>query len=284
MPSKTTQKSSSESSPWKPAQTGLTDVIAKAQSLGGNTGLFTPVQGTTTNQAFDLTKQIANAGSAALDPLQQVVGGSTQGFGTGIEQLMATARGDNLSNVAPELQAALARASRDTANSVNQQFAGSGRYGSANHAGVIADRVGGIQTNALVDNYNRERANQLTAANTLNSGGYAGAGLAGEIDKARLFTPEMLGQIGAKEDAFALAQKQAPLNAAKYQADMLLPIASLGGQQSSYSKSKTSDPVGTAVGIGMTGLGMMAGLPPGLMGGLGGLTGPTGGSGGFMSF
>lgn len=284
MPSKQTTKSSSEASPWAPAQAGLQDILAKASSLGGNTSLFTPVQGATTTQALDQTKAIANQGSAALDPLQSVVGGSTAGFGTGIDQLIATARGDNLGTTSPQLQAALDRASQNTANTVNQQFAASGRYGSANHAGTIADRVGAIQTQTLVDNYNRERENQLSAAGTLNAGGYTGAGMAPAIDQARLLTPQLLGQVGAQEDAYATATKQAPLNAAQWQSGLTVPIAGLGGKQTGTQTSTTSNPVGTAVGIGMTGLGLLSGGGSGFgaLSGLGGLTGPTSMGGGFL--
>jgi hypothetical protein len=259
MPTKQTQKSSSESAPWKPAQGGLQDILAKAQTLGGNNNLFTPVQGATTQQALNQTKQIANQGSAALDPLQSVVGGSVNGFGTGIDQLIATARGDNLGTVAPQFQQALDRASQGTANTVNQQFAASGRYGSANHAGTIADRVGALQTNALVDNFNAERANQMAASGQLQQGGYQGAGLAPAIDQARLFTPQLLGQVGATQDAFAMAKKQAPLDAAQFQAGLTMPIAGLGGTQNGTTTSKTSNPLGTIVGGLMTGAGMMSG-------------------------
>lgn len=270
MSSKSKSTSFSENQPWQPAQSGLRDILTKAQSLGGNTNLFTPVQGATTRQALDLTKQIANQGSAALDPLQRVVSGSTDGFGTGIDQLIATARGDNLGAVNPHLASALETASRNTANVTNQQFAASGRYGSANHAGTISDRVGAIQTQALVDNYNKERDAQLNAANVLNAGGYQGASLAPEIDNARLFTPQMLGQVGAAEDAFAQAQKQAPLAGAEWQAGLTVPIAGLGGTQNSTATSKTSNPLGTAIGAGMTGLGLLGGGGGmGLLGGMG---------------
>jgi hypothetical protein len=282
MPSEQKQTSKQESAPWQPAQGGLESILAKAQKLGGNTGLFTPVQGTTTQQAMDQTKQIANQGSAALDPLQQVVGGSTQGFGTGIDQLMATARGDNLGTVPPMLQAALDTASNKTANLTNQHFSAAGRYGSANHAGTIADRVGAIQTQGLVDNYNTERANQLAASGQLQQGGYTGAGMAPAIDQARLFTPQLLGQVGAQQDAFAMAKKQAPLNAAQWQAGLTTPIAGLGGTQSSTQTSSVDNPLGTIIGAGMTGLGMMAGMPPGMMGGFGGLTGPSSAGGGLF--
>jgi hypothetical protein len=274
MPSEQKQTSSSESNPWGPSQASLTDLLSKAQKIGGNNSYFTPVQGTTTNQAMDQTKAIAQQGSAALDPLQSVVGGSTQGFGTGVDQLMATARGDNLGSVPPMLQAALDTASQNTANLTNQQFSGAGRYGSANHAGTIADRVGTIQTQGLLDNYNKERQNQLDASGTLNAGGYQGANLAPQIDNARLFTPQLLGQVGAQEDAYDTAVKQAPLRAAEWQAGQTLPIAGLGGTQSGTQTSKTSNPVGTAIGIGTTAAGLMTGGAGfGLMGAAGGMGG-----------
>lgn len=264
MSAKQTQTQSMESNPWAPSQAPLQGILNKAQSLGSNTNLFRPVQGATTRDALQQTKDIANQGSAALPVLQNMTQGYQGGFNTGLGTLQTAASGGNLGQVSPHLQAALDRASQNTANTVNQQFAASGRYGSANHAGTIADRVGAIQTNALVDNYNQERANQLSASNTLYGGGATGANMAGAVDQARLFAPGLLGQVGAQEDAYKTAQRQAPLNALQFQSGMTVPIAGLGGTQDGTTTSSSSNPLGTAIGIGSTLAGMAFGMPPGM--------------------
>lgn len=286
MGSKQTTTSNQETGPWKPAQGALQGIMNKAKTLGNNTDLFAPVQGDYTRMALEQAANVGNQGSSAFAPINSVVSGSTQGFQTGMGALSDTASGANLGRVNPYLQQALDTASGKTANLVNQQFAGAGRYGSANHAGVIADRVGAIQTQGLMDNYNAERQAQLQAASQLNSGGYQGAALAPQLDQSRMFGSTVLGQVGAQQDAYNQAVKQAPLNALQWQAGQINPIAAMGSQGTSTQTQKTSNPVGTAIGIGSTLAGMAMGGPAGMgamAGGGGGLFSMFGGGGGWAA-
>lgn len=259
MSAKQTQKQSAESNPWAPAQQGLESILNRANTLGRRTEMFRPVQGAATQGALGQMTSLAGQGSAALPIVQDVAQGSAQGFNTGLGTLQATARGDNLGTVNPFLQSALDRASQNTANTVNQQFSAAGRYGSANHAGTIADRVGQLQTQALVNNYNQEREAQLQAASQLQGGGYQGAALAPQIDESRLFGANLLGQVGAQQDAFEMARRQAPLEALRFQSGLTVPIAGLGGTQSSTTTNRTNNPMGTAIGALTTGMGLLSG-------------------------
>jgi hypothetical protein len=266
------------SAPWQPAQAPLKDVASKAEKLGNKTSLFKPIMGTDSRAALNQLEGVARAGSEATPVLQNVVGGSSQGFDTGLGQLTATANGENL-NGNPYMRAALDRAANATANDVNQQFAASGRYGSANHAGTIADRVGALRQQAEMENYGTERQNQLAAGNTLYGGGFQGAGMAGEIDKSRLLMPSVLQGVGAQRDAFDMANKQAPLTAAEWQKNMSLPLGQMGS--TSTGTQTTSNPMGTAMGALTTGLGLLSAIPTG--GASLGLMGALGGGAGLMS-
>ena len=268
MATETTTETSQERKPWEPAVPGLKNVINRVNKLSKNTDLFVPVQGNTSRDGIQSTIDLARQGSAALPVLQDVVGGSAQGFGTGLGQLQANASGSNLQGN-PYLKSVLDRAASETANDVNSQFSLAGRYGSGAHAGEIAQQVGALRNQAEMGNYNTERANQVAAGNTLYQGGFTGSGQAGEIDRARLFTPQMLGLAGSAQDAQATAQKQAPLTATSWQAGLLNPIAAQGGTTSGTQTQTVDNPLGTVVGGLSTGLGLMSGV--GTAGGLSGL-------------
>lgn len=276
----TTNTTSEERAPWQPAQAGLQRVLNRADKYGRQPDRFVPVQGATTQQALSATTDIANQGSSALPVLQNVVGGAGQGFDTGLGQLQANANGQNL-NGNPHLQAVLDRAAGQTANDVNQQFSAAGRYGSGQHAGTIADRVGALRNTAEMQNYGTERQNQVQAGNTLYNGGFQGAAQAGDIDTARLFTPQLLGQVGRQQDAQATAVKQAPLRATEWQSGLTNTIAQQGGTTSGTQTQSTSNPMGDITGALTTGLGLLSAIPTG--GASLGLMGALGGAGSLIS-
>ena len=63
----------------------------------------------------------------------------------------------------PYLDKVLGRMNQDTADTVNSQFSGAGRYGSDYHAGVLADRIGDNEAKTRFANYNTERGYQNSA-------------------------------------------------------------------------------------------------------------------------
>lgn len=67
----------------------------------------------------------------------------------------------------PYLQSTYDQAARNVGNSVNSQFAASGRYGSGAHAGVLAQGLGNLATNIYGGNYEQERARQMQALGML---------------------------------------------------------------------------------------------------------------------
>lgn len=67
----------------------------------------------------------------------------------------------------PYLQSTYDQAARNVGNSVNSQFAASGRYGSGAHAGVLAQGFGNLATDIYGGNYQQERARQMQALGML---------------------------------------------------------------------------------------------------------------------
>lgn len=259
--------------PWAQSQPLLNDVLTNARMYGGDTSMFTPTFGQNTQDAAAGIAQLGRNPLAQQGVLQGLIGGTQQGYTTGNNTLMQTASGGML-GANPYLDQVLATSGQRAADMVNSQFAGAGRYGSGAHTGVLADRLGAIETNARMGNYDTERSRQLNAAGLLSGQGLQGAQLSGQLDQANVQQQQLLAQGGAMQDAMANAQKQAPIAATNWMAGLGTPIAQLGGttsQETSGTQSGTTN--GTTVtqtpanipgmiggGI-MSGLGLMAGNP-----------------------
>ncbi|WP_336276962.1 tail fiber domain-containing protein [Bartonella sp. CB178] len=77
----------------------------------------------------------------------------------------------NLSNMAKgnliggnsKFDIALQNALNKTSDAINQSVAGAGRYGSGAHAGVLADELGALATNASAQQYNQDVRNMMNA-------------------------------------------------------------------------------------------------------------------------
>lgn len=63
----------------------------------------------------------------------------------------------------PYLDATIKSAMNDAAQGVNAQFSSAGRYGSGANADALGSRLGSIATNARMQDYNQQQANQLQA-------------------------------------------------------------------------------------------------------------------------
>lgn len=259
--SKQTQTTSSSSNPWGPAQGPLESIIGQAQTLGGNTANFMPTFSGSTMQGIAGIEQAGQQPGAAAGYLTPVVGGMGQGFQTGLDQMQRTAAGSNLAGN-PYLMQMLDYANQNTANRVNQQFSGAGRYGSGAHTGSLAREIGAQTTQALMNNYNTERGYQQQAAGTLFGGGAQGAALAGQLDQANLYDEQALLQAGQMRDQIANQQRTAPMTALEWQKNMIAPIGAMGGQQQGTNVTQTPANIpGMVLGAGMTAAGVMTGNP-----------------------
>lgn len=285
-----TQTTQSQTGPWGPAQGALQNIIGQAQTLGQDQSLFTPNYSTATLAGVQGLETAGSQPGAAAGYLPGVVNGVGAGFGTGLDTLKTTAAGGNLGGN-PYLDAVLARSGAETANLVNQQFSGAGRYGSAAHTGTLADRIGQQQTQARMQDYQTERGNQIQAAGTLYGGGIQGAGLANQLDQANLYDEQLLLQAGQMRDQMDAATRGAPLTALDWTRAQIAPIGAMGQEGNQTTTTRTPANVGGMImGAGMTALGAMTGNPLMMMNGVGsalgasGSMGNTGGLGGLGGF
>lgn len=254
--SKQTQATSSSANPWGPAQGPLQGIIGRASELGGDASNFMPTFSGATMQGIAGLEQAGQQPGAAATYLNPVVSGMGQGFQTGLDQMTRTASGANLEGN-PYLREMLDYANQNTANRVNQQFSGAGRYGSGAHTGSLAREIGAQTTQALMNNYNTERGYQNAAAGTLYGGGAQGAQLAGALDQANLFDENALIQAGQMRDQIANQQRIAPMTALEWERSQIQPIGSMGGTQQGTSVTQTPANIpGMIIGGGMTALGL----------------------------
>lgn len=269
MSGKSTQTTTTDTGPWKPAQGALQDIIGKAQTYGSDGEMFRPSFGQQSQDALSQIEAYARGGSnASKDALTPVVQGSTQGFTAGLGNLMNTVNGNYMNpSQNPELMNYINQGNDLVANRVNQQFSGAGRYGSNGaNSGALGTALSQNTSGILMDQYNRERANQVNAATTLLGAGFQGAQLAPELDNANLANANLLQQVGAARDSYADADRQSPLRALEWQKNMIAPIGAMGQNGTSTQTTQSSNPLGTIMGGVMTGAGLLGsgGLIPGL--------------------
>lgn len=281
--SKTTQTTQAKQDPWAPAQPVLQDVLKNAQTYGNDPSRFQQTFGQDTR---DAAAGIANLGRQPLaqqGALGGLIDGTKAGYGVANEQLMKTASGGMLGGGNPYLDQVLATSRQKAADATNQQFAGAGRYGSGAHTGILADRLGSIETNARMQDYNTERSNQLNAAGILNANGQNIGQYAGQMDQANLQQQQLIGQGGAMQDQFANAERTAPLAATQWMAGLGTPIAGLGSTSNQTQTTATpANTGGMIAGAAMAGLGAATGNPMMMMNGVQSGLGAASGGGGMM--
>lgn len=144
----------------------------------------------------------AMATGAASNP---AYAGSVDGA---IDSIGKVARGDYLGNQDPLFKAALDRASNGVAADVNAAMGANGRYGSNVHVDALTDAVGGMRTNAELDNLRYEQGRQAEAANMLPS-----------LFSSAQLPASVYGTVGAAQDADAAAQQQGDFDLFTRQSD-----------------------------------------------------------------
>ncbi|WP_455296460.1 tail fiber domain-containing protein [Brucella pituitosa] len=148
------------------AQTGTTDYNKMNSAL----------------QTAPMNAALQTIGSGGLGQAGQGAIGNLQGIGTQFQNLAnqagqggaasdyltGTARGDYL-NGSPYLDSIISKGAGDIANQTNNMFASGGRYGSGANQGVLSDSIAKYSNDLRNQNYQAERQNQLSAANSLES-------------------------------------------------------------------------------------------------------------------
>jgi hypothetical protein len=254
--------SSSTTNPWAAAQPLLGGILGK---LGGalDTTALTPAE----SAALSALEANAGAGNPWAPQIGSVAAMLLAGGGpdrSGRVQtaydaldanLGATARGDYLDpGKNPFFSTLTGTLSNDITNRVNGMFAGAGRDLSGANLQTLARGISEGTAPVFADQWNRERGNQINAANTLYNAGNTTAGILSGFDQARLANQQA--GIGAADAAFAAqsygpaqllaaeAQRRGiPMSALAQLVQMGVPIAGLG-------QSTATNSVGSSAGSG----------------------------------
>jgi hypothetical protein len=257
--------SSSTTNPWAAAQPLLGGILGK---LGG--ALDTPALTPAESAALSALEANAHAGNPWAPQIGGVAATLLAGGGPDRSDrvqtaydaldanLGATARGDYLDpGKNPFFSTLTGTLSNDITNRVNGMFAGAGRDLSGANLQTLARGISEGTAPVFADQWNRERGNQINAANTLYNAGNTTAGILSGFDQARLANQQA--GIGAADAAFAAqsygpaqllaaeAQRRGiPMSALAQLVEMGVPIAGLG-------QSTASNSVGSSAGSGTSG-------------------------------
>lgn len=120
----------------------------------------------------------------AGNPVLQQLAQQGAGANGGVDYLTQAAGGAYLTDQNPYTAQVIANAQAMGRAPLDAQFAGAGRYGSGSHVAAMADSANRISTNALMQDYQAERALQQGAAGQLANYGLANAGLQGQSAQA----------------------------------------------------------------------------------------------------
>lgn len=155
---------------------------------GGNTytgSTVAPLSDTTMAGINQLAQAGANWDTAGSRPLFQGIGA---GAGSVYDAAGApSASESNLTDYAtgkyldpatnPYFEPALQGQLDKTAAQIQSQFSGAGRYGSGANNAVLANELGGLRTNAFMDQFNQNVANQFGANQQIDAARNAGQGM-----------------------------------------------------------------------------------------------------------
>ncbi len=143
--SKSKSKSKTKNEPWKPAQ----PYILKGLEQSG--------------RVFDAQQpQLEGFAKMQRDSYGRLAPGAERGISGSQGLVNRTLNGDYLEGN-PYLDRMLGQTRENTENSVASQFSSAGRYGSGNHAGILAKAIADAENGARYNNYAAERQNQMQA-------------------------------------------------------------------------------------------------------------------------
>src|SRR5512139_1810950 len=245
----TQSNSQTVSQPWAPAQPALQGILAGVQSQLPNYNL-TPSEQSAIGQMTANAQGTPNYGPQATDLTNKYLTGDPTGLLSPALQNYNTA----LSPIAsaeldptkvPGIQNVLQTIRNDVGNNVNGMFAGAGRDLSGLNQQALARGISQGEAPVLLDQYNRNVAARMGAAQGLYdaSGNTAsamtrnqgnGLNLAQAIPQLMNMGPQ--GVLAAQE-----LMRQIPLQNLGMLANLSIPIAGLGGQTNSQGTSNTQN-------------------------------------------
>ena len=259
--SKQTQQTSSVSNPWEPAQGALKGILGQLDPLIANSGLSSA-----STSAINQLQSSANAGNpyaGQIDSYTQNLlngggannqaGNVQSGFDAYKAQTNPLASNTNYDPMqTPGLADALAALKSDITGSVNGQFAAAGRDSSGYNQQALGRGLTQGLAPVIVDQYNKNIANQQGAASNLYNASNTNAGLLAGLNQQGLANQQQ----GMTNSADALAAKNygatqtlnleqlkqsLPAQTLGLLAQIGVPIAGLGGQTSGTSTGTKED-------------------------------------------
>ena len=264
---KTNTAQQQQSEPWAPTMPYLTQFLS---DIDAGRSVLGPSQDQL--DAFAKLKTNAAAGNPNTADIQklaqdQFAASSNSGqvgdaYKTLQDQLGDYASGKKLDFANdPYVQQMLKMVGDDTQSRINRMYAGAGRDLSGINQQAIARGVQQAQLPILSDLFQKGQQNQITTADILNRAGVGAATTGQQLDANALSTRAgaiPIGQAGMDAQNYGpnavlnLDQqlKQMPLDDMSQYANLLLPVAGLGGQQAGTGTSKSSGS-GFSLGLNM---------------------------------
>jgi hypothetical protein len=229
-----TTKTTTDSSPPKWSQPLFTQSASEAQKIynsgaGGNVYQGQTVAG------------LGNTTQAGINGVQQAAGA----YGQKPSYLTdPTSSGQNLGDMAsgkylqqgnPYFNQALQGQLDNTANQVQSQFSGAGRYGSGANTNALTSQLGNIRSSALSNQFNQDSQNMLAANGQIDSAGANQANALNSWNQGAIGANQATVQAGQLQDKNQ--QSQLDANLQKFQATDNAPWTRLGLLQSAASGS-----------------------------------------------
>lgn len=258
--------------PFEPTVKPLTSLVGQVNNL--DSSIFQNPFSQTTQDGLNSMEALARQGGNT----NQAIGFNNSLFGggeAGLEQLMATANGDNLGGN-PYLEQLLDQQSQSVSDRVNQHFSAAGRYASDAHGEALTRELGNLDTQIRYGDYQNERQNQLNAASTIFDSGQNAISNTPGLDAARYADAQTLTNVGRQRDEIEQANNRTELDEIRTKLGLLMPVAGAGGTSVNTQEQQQSlfnQIAGGALGIGS----LMMGNPMGAAG-IGGLFGGGGGN------
>lgn len=280
-----TQQTTTTAEPYKASKPLLNTAMGDAMRAYNN-GNLVKSTGIKTAIPYDQATRrgmtaISNSANSAMDAdrlgtaIRQM--GNTWGQGgfnnqqqTALEALNPIARGDYLNKPDANFEAVLSRTKENAGTDVNSMMSGMGRFGGGAHQGILADTLGGIESQARLGQYNLERDRQAGAIGDLfNMGqqGQSNLSNAGSVYQSLLAGKDApanaLMGVGAMREDLAGRQKNDQLRMADSKLTNLQALLGIAGGAGGYGTTTAQMPMqnngwSNALGAGMGGLGLLS--------------------------
>lgn len=189
---------------------------------------------------------------------------------TALQALNPIARGDYLNKPDANFEAVLARTKENAGTDVNSMMSGMGRFGGGAHQGILADTLGGIESEARLGNLYRNQDRQDAAIRDqfgMGQQGQSNMSNAGNVFQSLLAGRDApsnaLMGVGAMREDLAGRQLNDRLRQADSNLTNMQTLLGIAGGAGGYGQTTAQMPGvnngwSNALGAGMGGLGLMS--------------------------